>query len=69
MYEPSYAFQRTTSVNSSHQYTRRYSMKNTTVEFDSKNRPTHDYLATASMNVVIGTLGRKVPDYIIPKED
>lgn len=43
-------------------------MKNTTVEFDSKNRPTHDYLATASMNVVIGTLGRKVPDYIT-KED
>lgn len=44
-------------------------MKNTTVEFDSKNRPTHEYLATASMNVVIGTLGRKVPDYIITKEE
>lgn len=44
-------------------------MKNTTVEFDSKNRPTHEHLATASMNVVIGTLGRKVPDYIIHKEE
>ena len=39
---------------------------NTTVQFDDKNRPTHDYLQKTSMNVVKG-MGRNIPEDI-PEE-
>ena len=35
----------------------------TPVEFDSKNRPTHEYLSKTSMNVVTG-IQRSIPEYI-----
>ena len=35
----------------------------TPVEFDSKNRPTHDYLSKTSMNVVTG-MQRNIPEYV-----
>lgn len=35
----------------------------TPVEFDSKNRPTHEYLSKTSMNVVTG-IPRSIPEYI-----
>lgn len=38
----------------------------TPVEFNSKNRPTHDYLSKASMNVVTG-ISRSIPEYLEPK--
>lgn len=38
----------------------------TPVEFDSKNRPTHDYLYKTSMNVVTG-IPRSIPEYLEPK--
>ena len=38
----------------------------TPVEFDSKNRPTHDYLSKTSMNVVTG-IPRSIPEYLEPK--
>lgn len=38
----------------------------TPVEFDSKNRPTHDYLSKTSINVVTG-ISRNIPEYLEPK--
>lgn len=38
----------------------------TPVEFNSKNRPTHEYLSRTSMNVVTG-LHRSIPEYLEPK--
>lgn len=35
----------------------------TPVEFDSKNRPTHNYLNKTSNNVVTG-MKRNIPEYI-----
>lgn len=35
----------------------------TPVEFDSKNRPTHEYLSSTSINVVTG-MQRSIPEYI-----
>lgn len=35
----------------------------TPVEFDSKNRPTHDYLSKTSNHVVTG-MQRSIPEYI-----
>ena len=35
----------------------------TPVEFNSKNRPTHEYLSKTSINVVTG-LQRSIPEYI-----
>lgn len=40
----------------------------TPVEFDSKNRPTHSYLRTASRNAVTGMF-RSVPEYIEEQGD
>lgn len=45
----------------------RYSM-NTPVEFNSKNRPTAEYLLNTSKNVVNGMF-RNIPDYVESKED
>ena len=39
---------------------------NTPVQFDDKNRPTHDYLKQTSMNVVRG-MDRNIPEDI-PEE-
>ena len=36
----------------------------TPVEFDSKNRPTHDYLSKTSMNVVT-EMHRSIPEYLM----
>lgn len=35
----------------------------TPVEFDSKNRPTHDYLSKTSMNVIV-EMDRRIPEYL-----
>lgn len=35
----------------------------TPVEFDSKNRPTHEYLSKTSMNAVTG-MHRNIPEYL-----
>ena len=42
---------------------RRYHM-DTPVEFDSKNRPTHDYLSKTSMNVVT-EMYRSIPEHLM----
>ena len=39
---------------------------NTPVQFDDKNRPTHEYLRETGMNVVKG-MDRNIPEYI-PEE-